>query len=73
MDDELIKYIIDQMQNNPNMGYFQRQAVPEDELVKMIMQRFNLGPTGLDDARNYAQDLRVFTQPGELANMPGRR
>lgn len=73
MDDELIKYILDQLQNNPNIGYFQRQTVPEDDLVEMIMRRFNLGPTGRADARNYAQDLRIFTTPGEMANMPGRQ
>ncbi len=65
-DDDFLNFLLHQMENNPDLGYEQRQAVPQDLLTQLIMNKYKLGPTAAQDAHNYALDLRTFSNPREF-------
>lgn len=61
-------FLMHRLENSRNVGYDARQSVPQDQLVDMIMRKYGLAESGRQHAEEYADTLRIFSNPEDYRN-----
>jgi hypothetical protein len=54
---------LNRLETDESLKYEARQAVDKEALINAIMRKYQLGPTAKEQAEEYADELRTFSNP----------